>query len=462
MRVHFVGIGGYGMSAIAHVLHGRGDVVTGSDVRPSSRTARLEDQGIRVSYGHRESNQVGADRVVYSTDVPADNVELNAARLRGAPVLHRSELLAEILEQGRGICVTGTHGKTTTTTMIAAILIDGGLDPGVVVGGEVDWMGGNARIGQGEFIVAEADESDGSFLRYHPEIAVLTNAEPEHLDHYQGDFANVVDAYRRFLSGATGLVLTCKDAPLLGEIARSARVRAITYGLSQGSDIRALRVRARQGGGHRFTVRAHGVDLGRMDLHVPGLHNVRNALAAVGVGLELGVPFETIAASLKRFRNAARRFEETGYGGGIRVVSDYAHHPTEISAVIEAASELRPQRLIAVFQPQRFQRTKLLFDQFAAAFLGADVTLLLDIYSPPGEEPISGIDSGRLAGAMRAAGSTEVHHVPGLEDAAEWLRGEIQPGDLVLVMGAGDIYRLAAELGGEVSRTGLAPAGGAG
>lgn len=460
MRVHFVGIGGYGMSAIAHVLHGRGDLVTGSDVRPSSRTERLEALGIRVFYGHAAEHVARADRVVYSTDVPQDNVELAAARARGVPVLHRSELLAEILVSGRGICITGTHGKTTTTTMIAAVMIDGGLDPGVVVGGEVDWMGGNARIGGGDFVIAEADESDGSFLRYRPEIAVLTNAEPEHLDHYQGDFANVIEAYRRFVSGATGLVLTCHDAPLLDEIARSARVRALSYGIKRGADVRGMRLRSRPQGGHRFTVRIAGRELGRMELRLPGLHNVRNALAAIGVGAELGIPFDVMAASLRRFRNAARRFEETGSGQGIRVVSDYAHHPTEIAAVIDAARELRPARLIAVFQPQRYARTKLLFNEFARAFQGADETLLLDIYSPPGEERIDGVDSSRLAEAMRNCGTSEVHHARGLSDAGTWIRQRMRPGDLILVMGAGDIYRLAEELGHELSGDGLAPADG--
>lgn len=457
--MHFVGIGGYGMSAIAHVLHGRGHVVTGSDVKPSSRTARLEALGITVHYGHEAGHQAGADRVVYSTDVPRDNVELRAARARGVPVMHRSELLAEILGQGRGICVTGTHGKTTTTTMIAAVLIEGGLDPGVVVGGEVDWLGGNARIGHGEFILAEADESDGSFLRYRPEIAVLTNAEPEHLDHYQGDFANVVDAYRRFLAAATGLVVTCHDAALLDEIRTSARVPSVTYGIGQGADVRGLRLRRLAGGGHRFTVAVRGEEAGRMELRLPGLHNVRNALAAVAVGDALHVPFERMAGALRGFRNAARRFEEMGSRGGIRVVSDYAHHPTEIAAVIEAAREMRPSRLIAVFQPQRFARTHLLFHEFARAFGGADVIVLLDIYSPPGEEPIPGVDSLRLAHAMRAQGAQEVVHLPGGDEAAAWLRREMRTGDLILVMGAGDVYRVAEELGRHLAGDVRPPAG---
>ncbi len=449
MRVHFVGIGGYGMSAIAFVLHGQGVHVTGSDLRPSSRTARLEEIGVEIVYGHASANQEGADKVVYSTDVPPDNVELAAARARGVPVVHRSEMLAEILADGRGICVTGTHGKTTTTSMIAAIMIEGGLDPSVVVGGELEWMGGNARIGHGRYIVAEADESDGSFLRYRPEIAVLTNAEPEHLDHYGGSFENVLHAYRQFLQGAHGLILTCHDAPLIGPLAKGAAAHHLTYGLGRGSDYRALRLTQRTSGGHRFTV--HGPDgpMGRLELPVPGRHNVRNALAAIAVGHHLGVPFATMARTLSRFRNAARRFEVVGEGGGVTVVSDYAHHPTEIAAVLEAARELHPKRLIGVFQPQRFARTKLLFTEFPGAFRAADEVVLLDIYAPPGEQPIPNVSSARLAEEMRRGGQS-VTHAGGLGDAHAWLTAHLQPGDLVLVMGAGDVYRLALDVGAAV------------
>ncbi len=450
MHVHFVGIGGYGMSAIAFVLHGQGVRVTGSDVRPSSRTARLEEIGVEIAYGHEPRNQDGADVVVYSTDVPQDNVELQAARARGVSVVHRSEMLADILAKGRGICVTGTHGKTTTTSMIAAIMIDGGLDPSAVVGGELDWMGGNARIGHGPYVVAEADESDGSFLRYHPEIAVLTNAEPEHLDHYDGKFENVLQAYRQFLHGCRGLVLTCHDAPLVGALASGVTAAHLTYGLGRGSDFRAMRLALRKGGGHRFTVQGPDGPLGRLELPLPGVHNVRNALAAVAVGYHLGVPFSTMARTLARFRNAARRFEVVGKGGGVTVVSDYAHHPTEIAAVLEAGRELQPKRLIAVFQPQRYARTKLLFGEFPSAFRTADEVLLLDIYAPPGEQPIPGISSARLAEDVRASGKS-VTHLPGLPEAQAWLMQHLQPGDLVLVMGAGDIYRLAVDVGAAVS-----------
>ena len=450
MHVHFVGIGGYGMSAIAYVLKGQGTVVTGSDVQPSSRTERLSRIGVPIAYGHSEENQAGADVVVYSTDVPADNVEVSAARRRGAQVVHRSEMLARILESGRGICVTGTHGKTTTTSMISAILIEAGLDPSVVVGGELDWLDGNARIGHGPIIVAEADESDGSFLRYHPEIAVLTNAEPEHLDHYAGDFANVVAAYRSFLAGTTGTPFVCHDSTLVREIARKSGRPCVSYGLQRGSDYRAMRLRTVPGGGHRFTAVGPKGTIARFELHVPGLHNVRNALAAIGVADSLGVAAGAMVGALHRFRNAARRFEVVGRGRGITVVSDYAHHPTEIGAVLEAARELRPQRVLAVFQPQRYARTKLLFEEFAQAFMLADEVWLLDIYAPPGEAPIPGISSERLARAMAAHG-TVVHHVPGAAEAAESLQAAMRRGDVVMVMGAGDVYRLAQELGRAVS-----------
>lgn len=446
MHAHFVGIGGYGMSAIAYVLKGQGTVVTGSDVQPSSRTERLAGIGVPIAYGHSAENQAGADVVVYSTDVPENNVEVQAARRRGAQVVHRSEMLARILESGRGICVTGTHGKTTTTSMISAILIEAGLDPSVVVGGELDWLGGNARIGHGSIVVAEADESDGSFLRYHPEIAVLTNAEPEHLDHYQGDFTNVVAAYRTFLFGTTGMAFICYDSPLVREIARSSGRPCTSYGLARGSDYRAMRLVSLTGGGHRFTTVGPKGAIGRFELHIPGLHNVRNALAAIAVADGLGVAPEAMVGALRRFRNAARRFEVVGRGHGITVVSDYAHHPTEIAAVLEAARELRPQRVLAVFQPQRYQRTKLLFQEFTQAFALADEVWLLDIYSPPGEAPIPGISSESLAHSMAARG-TKVHHVHGADEAEARLHDAMGPGDVVLVMGAGDVYRLAQNLG---------------
>ena len=446
MHVHFVGIGGYGMSAIAYVLKGQGTLVTGSDVQPSSRTERLARIGVPIAYGHSEANQAGADVVVFSTDVPQDNVEVQAARQRGAQVVHRSEMLARILEGGRGVCVTGTHGKTTTTSMISAILIEAGLDPSVVVGGELEWLGGNARIGHGAVVVAEADESDGSFLRYHPEVAVLTNAEPEHLDHYDGDFTNVVSAYTAFLAGTTGRACICYDSPLVREIARASERLCVTYGLSRGSDYRAMRVLPIAGGGHRFSAVGPNGTIGRFELRIPGVHNIRNALAAIAVADGFGVPPRIMVSALRHFRNAARRFEVVGRGQGITIVSDYAHHPTEIAAVLEAARELRPQRLLAIFQPQRYQRTKLLFDEFARAFGQADEVWLLDIYSPPGEAPIPGISSEHLAKAMAIQG-TKVHHVPAAAEAEALLHEAIRSGDLVLVMGAGDVYRLAQNLG---------------
>jgi UDP-N-acetylmuramate--alanine ligase len=446
LHLHFVGIGGYGMSAIAYVLKGQGNEVTGSDVQPSSRTERLARIGVPIVYGHKAENQAGADVVVYSTDVPADNVEVQAARQRGAQVVHRSEMLARILAAGRGICVTGTHGKTTTTSMIAAIVMEAGLDPSVVVGGELEWLGGNARIGHGPIVVAEADESDGSFLRYHPDISVLTNAEPEHLDHYQGDFANVVAAYRTFLAGTTDTAIICYDSPLVREIARTSDRSTVSYGLQRGSDYRAMRLIDIPGGGHRFTAVGPQGAIGRFELHIPGVHNVRNALAAIAVADRLGVAPHVMVVALRRFRNAARRFEMVGSGQGITVVSDYAHHPTEIKAVLEAAREIKPQRLLAVFQPQRYARTKLLFEEFAHAFGQADEVWLLDIYSPPGEAPIPGISSENLARRMAAQG-TRVHHVHGADEAEALLHDAMRAGDVVLVMGAGDVYRLAQNLG---------------
>ncbi len=450
--VHFVGIGGAGMSALAQIALAQGLRVSGSDQRTSPVLEHLRALGAEVRAGH-DGAQLPAHvtEVVVSTAVPADNPEVAAAKARGLPVLHRSEWLARLMAGGDGIAVAGSHGKSTTTAMTALGLLDGGLDPTVVIGADLPAIGGNARLGDGRYVVAEADESDGSFLRYHPEVAVLTNAEPEHLDHYQGDFANVIAAYRTFLAGTTGSAFICHDSPLVREIALKSDRPCVSYGLSRGADYRAMRVATVAGGGHRFTAVGPQGPIGRFELRIPGLHNVRNAMAAIAVADGFGVSPRVMMSALRRFRNAARRFEVVGRGQGITVVSDYAHHPTEIAAVLEAARELRPARVLAVFQPQRYARTKLLFGEFAQAFQRADEVWLLDIYSPPGEAPIPGISSERLAESMAAYG-TNVHHVRGVEEAEAYLHDTLQSGDVLLVMGAGDVYRLAQRIGQAVEQ----------
>ncbi|MDA8147023.1 MAG: UDP-N-acetylmuramate--L-alanine ligase [Thermaerobacter sp.] len=445
-HVHFIGIGGYGMSGLAAILLGMGHAVSGSDVHPSTRTDRLAALGATVHLEHSPAHLAGADTVVYSTDVPEDNPELAAARAAGLPVWHRSELLAELLNARQGVAVTGTHGKTTTTAMIGCILERGGLDPTVVVGGEVPSFGGNARLGRGPHFVAEADESDGSFLRYRPRVAVVTNLEPEHLDHYGGDFRRVVAAVERFLEalGPEGLAILGRDDPRLAKLGGRAPCRVQSYGLSGRADWTALRVR-REGGETVFVVRAGGAVRGEVRLRIPGRHNVHNALAALAVGNALGVPFPVAAAALREFPGAKRRFEVRAHAGGITVVDDYAHHPTEIRATLQAAREQEPGRLIAVFQPQRYVRTKLLFAEFSRAFAAADRVLVVDIYSPPGEVPIPGVNSQALAAAVAREG-VAAEYAGSVSQVLQRLRQLVRPGDLVLTMGAGDVWKVAEEL----------------
>lgn len=453
-KVHFIGIGGYGMSGLARVLLAAGARVSGSDVRASDRTRWLETCGARVHIGHDARHVDGADLVVYNTDVPGDNVELQAARRAGLPVWHRSQVLAALLNGRRGIAVTGSHGKTTTTAMTGLVLVAGGLDPTVLVGGEVPEFGtATARIGGGEWLVAEACESDGTFLRYRPEVAVVTNVEPEHLDHYEGDFARLLDAFARFLEGVRpgGFIVACGDHPAVGEVLDRLEPgdrRVIRYGVeASGCDLVARDIEAGPER-TRFTAWYRGRPLGEVNLVVPGQHNVLNALAALAVGLELGVPFEEAAAALAGFRGAKRRFQVLYDRDGILVVDDYAHHPTEIRATLRAARQRRAPggRIIAVFQPQRYSRTRLLMDEFARAFGDADLVILTEIYAPPGERPIPGVSSAVLAERIAAQDGRPVRLMGDREELIEHLLATVRPGDVVLLMGAGDIWMAAREL----------------
>ncbi|EKP94560.1 UDP-N-acetylmuramate--L-alanine ligase [Thermaerobacter subterraneus] len=453
-RVHFIGIGGYGMSGLARVLLARGARVSGSDVRPSDRTRWLAGNGAEVHIGHDARHVAGADLVVYNTDVPADNPELVAARQAGIPVWHRSQVLADLLNHRQAVAVTGTHGKTTTTAMTGLVLVAGGLDPTVLVGGEVPEFGAaTARLGHGPWVVAEACESDGTFLRYFPRIAVVTNVEPEHLDHYEGDFRRLLDAFRGFLGNVRpgGLVVACGDHPVVRQLLAglpAGRVRVARYGV-EAEDCH-LRARDVQTGpeGTRFSVWQEGRPLGEVTLAVPGEHNVLNALAALAVGLEVGVPFGVAAQALAGFHGAKRRFQVIHDRDGILVVDDYAHHPTEIRATLRAARQRRGAagRVIAVFQPQRYSRTRLLMDEFARAFGDADKVILTEIYAPPGERPIPGVSSAVLAERIAQEEGRPVDLFASREDLIEHLLATVRPGDLVLTMGAGDIWTVARDL----------------
>ena len=469
-RVHFVGIGGIGMSGIAELLANLGYAVSGSDAKRSPVTDRLESLGVTVTAGHAAANVRNADVVVYSSAVRADNPEVVEARARRIPVIPRAEMLAELMRLRFGIAVAGAHGKTSTTSMIALVLEQAGLDPTAVIGGRLSAFGSNARLGRGEYMVAEADESDRSFLKLSPSIAVITNIDREHMDAY-GSFADLQQAFIDFANKVPfyGAVVACADdAELCAVMPKFAR-RVITYGIDPPTRLRADASGGREGGQHsvpiitakdvqlegfgsRCTIERHErrggagtTALGTLTLTVPGRHSVQNALAAVAVGLELDVPFARIAAALGEFRGAERRFEHRGVVNGITVIDDYGHHPTEIAAVLAAARAANPPRIVVAFQPHRYTRTRDLMAEFGTALAAADEVVLTDIYAAS-EDPIPGVTVETLAAAVNKLRSTPVHVVPKLADMAGRVADLARPGDLVITLGAGSISGLATAL----------------
>jgi UDP-N-acetylmuramate--alanine ligase len=447
-HAHFVGIGGVGMSGLAELLHDLGCGVSGSDLREGAATRRMRARGITVTVGHAAKQVGDADVVVVSSAVPATNPELREAESRGVPVIPRAEMLAEIMRMKEGIAVAGAHGKTTTTSLVAHVLGSAGLDPTAVIGGRVRGGTGDsqgARLGGGDFLVAEADESDGSFLRLQPVVAVITNVEAEHLDHWGSldairagfvDFANRVPFW--------GLTVACIDDPGVQSILPRLSRRITTYGFSAQADLVASDAEAHHWG-MRFQVRQRGERLGSVHLALPGRHNVQNALAALCVALELEVPFATAAQALEEFGGIERRFETVGSAGGVRVVDDYGHHPTEIRATLSAARALHSGRIVVVFQPHRYTRTRDLFESFATAFHDADVLVLTEIYAA-GEEKIPGVESAALAAAIESHGHRSVRFLADLDRVGPELLPDLRSGDLVLVMGAGSIASLGPQL----------------
>ncbi len=446
-HIHFVGIGGVGMSGIAEVLLTLGYRVTGSDARRSETVERLERLGAKVYVGHAAAQVEGAHVVVSSSAVARDNVEIAAARQRGVPVIARAEMLAELMRLKYGIAIAGTHGKTTTTSMVAAVLGAGGFDPTVVVGGRVHGLGTNARLGQGEFLVAEADESDGSFLKLTPTIAVVTTVDAEHLDHYP-DLDAIVAAFLAFANKVPfyGAVVVCLDDPNLQRmIPRMMDKRVVTYGLEAGADVTARRLQFAEMRS-TFEVMHRGVSLGTMNLQIPGRHNVLNALAATAVALDLEMPFPKIQTALASFAGVQRRFQVRGTARDVLVVDDYGHHPAEIRATLAAAKAGFDRRVITVFQPHRYSRTQHLRDDFLTAFYQSDVLIVMDIY-PAGEAPIPGVHARDLADGIAAHGHREVLYL-GNDRAAiiDYLCESTRAGDLVLTLGAGDVGQLGGEL----------------
>jgi UDP-N-acetylmuramate--alanine ligase len=444
-QIHFVGIGGVGMSGIAEVLINMGYRVTGSDARRSEAVERLERLGAKVFTGHQPAHLEGAHVVVYSSAVARDNVEVQVARQRGIPVIPRAEMLAELMRLKYGIAIAGTHGKTTTTSIVAAVLAGAGLDPTVVVGGRVQGLGANARLGQGEFLVAEADESDGSFLKLSPTIAVVTTVDAEHLDHY-ADLEAIRQAFLEFVNKVPfyGAAVVCLDEPNIQEMIPQITKRVITYGLESGADLTARRLQF-SGLSAQFEVLHRGRPLGAAMLQVPGRHNVLNALAAIAVALDLEVPFERVRTALAGFAGVQRRFQVRGEAQGVMVVDDYGHHPAEIRATLAAAKAGFDRRVITVFQPHRYSRTHHLRREFLTAFYQSDVLIVMDIY-PAGEAPIPGVNARDLAEGIAAHGHREVVYMDGdREGIVQHLAESTRPGDLVLTLGAGDVGQLGIE-----------------
>lgn len=453
-QVHFVGIGGVGMAGIAEVLLNLGYRVSGSDLRAGPATRRLQDLGASVHIGHAESNIEGSDVVVTSTAVAKDNPEVAAAHAQRVPVVRRAEMLAELMRFRYGIAIAGTHGKTTTTSLVASVLAEGALDPTFVVGGKLLSAGANAKLGGGPYLVAEADESDASFLHLNPMIAVVTNIDADHLETYGGEFSRLQDTFIEFLHRLPfyGLAVVCIDDPVIASLIDNLGRPITTYGLHSDADVRAEDIRI-DGRGSHFTVRlARGEQHEHAEIHLnlPGRHNVLNALAAVAVGSELGVPLKQIGAALTAFAGISRRCEIVGElqagDGTALLIDDYGHHPSELEATLAAMRDAWPgRRLVTVFQPHRYSRTRDLFDDFCNVLADTDPLLLTEVY-PAGETPISSADGRALARGIRARGKSSPVFVETLDELIPTLADLIQPGDVVLTLGAGNIGSLPAQL----------------
>ena len=445
-RIHFIGIGGIGMSGIAEILLTMGYAVSGSDLRRSAVTDRLVGLGARVFEGHAAANAAASDVVVTSSAVAHDNPEALEARERKIPVIQRAEMLAELMRLKYGIAVAGMHGKTTTTSMVAAVLAGGGLDPTVVVGGRVNALGSNARLGNSQYLVAEADESDRSFLKLSPVLAVVTNLDREHMDCYR-DMADVEGVFVEFMDRLPfyGAATACVDDELLRAVLPRVRRRVYTYGESADADFRVEMLPKEADCHSVFAVNYKGLMMGTFRLHVPGRHNVLNAAAAVAVGVQLGVAPDQIAAGLDSFRGVDRRFQVKGVVRGITVVDDYGHHPTEIVATLKAARECGYKRVHVLFQPHRFTRTRDLLAEFAAAFQNADMVQVLDIYAAS-EAPIEGVDAHALVKAIGSAGAAKVGYAASVPEGVAALMSEAKAGDVILTLGAGSVSQAGAIL----------------
>lgn len=458
-HIHFVGVGGAGMSGLAELLVRQGYAVSGSDLAEGAAVSRLRDLGVEVSIGHDPVHVAAAEVVVLSSAIRPENPERVEAARRKIPIIGRAEMLAELMRLHDGVAVGGSHGKTTTTSLVAHLLDAAGLDPTAVIGGRVMGAGerSGARLGAGRVLVAEADESDGSFLRLRPVISVITNIDPEHLDHY-GSHDRLRDAFVTFANGVPfwGLTVLCLDHPGVQSILPRITRRYATYGLSSQADWMASNLTPAAGGrgGMRFGLRAMGAAQGSVEIPLPGRHNVLNALAALAVAHELDVPLEVAVPALANFGGVERRFERKGAAGGITVVDDYAHHPAEIRATLAAARETGPKRIVAIFQPHRYTRTRDCMEEFATAWGDSDRLVVTEIYGA-GDEPIPGVTGEALCEKIRAHGHRDAQFMATLDDVADQIVKDLRPGDLVLTLGAGDVSslgpRLLERLGGGAS-----------
>ncbi len=441
-HIHFVGIGGIGMSGIAELLLNLGYRVSGSDLRPSDITDRLKSFGGVIHEGHAAEQITGADVVVVSSAIDKTNPEVMAALKASVPVIPRAEMLAELMRLKYSIAVAGAHGKTTTTSLVASVLAGGGLDPTVVIGGKLKNIGTNALLGQGDYIVAEADESDGSFLKYSPAIAVVTNIDREHLDFYK-DLDDIKEVFLHFIDRIPfyGLAVLCMDNEAVQDLIPRIRKRFITYGTTPQADLQAIDVVCK-GLSCKFRVVFHGETLGTVTLNLPGEHNVYNSLAAIVVGIELGIGFRKIKSALEKIEGVQRRLETKGTAKGVMVLDDYGHHPTEIKTTLAALTQGWPgKRKVVVFQPHRYTRTQALFDDFARSFYQADVLLVMPVYAAS-EKPIEGVNSRSLCESIQAHGHKDVRFVEDMNEAVAVLAGLVTPEDVVLTLGAGSVYQV--------------------
>ena len=444
-HIHFVGIGGVGMSGIAEVLHNLGYQVSGSDLKVSEHALRLQSLGITVQIGHDPAHVLDADVVVRSSAVSPQNPEIAAATAHAIPVIQRAEMLAELMRMKYGVAIAGTHGKTTTTSMVATVLARAGLDPTVVIGGRLDALGSNAKLGRGEFMVAEADESDGSFLKLAPTIAVVTTIDAEHLDYYR-DLQQIKETFLEFINKVPfyGSAILCLDQEEIRDLLPMVQKRIVSYGCHAQADLTAEGV-SLAGLSSAFKVRFGGEPLGEIQLRVPGRHNVSNALAAIAVGLELEIEFSAIQAALGEFSGVARRFQVKGSPQDIMVVDDYAHHPAEIQATLTAAKDGLGRRLIVAFQPHRYSRTQRLLHEFTSAFDLADQVIITEIY-PAGEAPIAGVSGRQMADGVIGRNGPKVLYVERKEEIPDRVVDLARPGDVVITMGAGDIWKAGDEI----------------